>query len=230
MKALTKIISSLVIGITVVWLIWRFFNSSNTGRTSGLFHSVENAGKSISLQPPSSHHYSPHVSRSLLVEKIDHDQLHNAQSAISKTISLFYHRYEYETQIGKQLFLTTNNIDEPSWNIIKYKLAHKIVSGNKPTFLMIFGGSSVTAGHDNYYNQSFPAVVERRMKHLFEAAGIELVVHNIAQGANNCVPYILCYESMGGLNPDFIGWEQVIQPLLLLRFSGVFIYLFFVVL
>ena len=24
-------------------------------------------------------------------------------------------------------------------------------------------------------------------------------------GANNCVPYVLCYESMGMPNPDFLG-------------------------
>jgi hypothetical protein len=210
MKAFPKIVSSFVIGITITWLIWRFFSSNNTSSISHLFRSVENDGKPfISLQPPSVDPYLPHVSRSLLIEKVDHDKLHNAQSAISKVISLFYHRYEYNSVLGRQFFATTNNIDLPSWNIIKYKLAHKIISGNKSSFFMIFGGSSVTAGHDNYYNQSFPAVVERRMKPLFDAAGIELIVHNIAQGANNCVPYILCYEAMGGLNPDFIGWEQV---------------------
>ena len=24
-------------------------------------------------------------------------------------------------------------------------------------------------------------------------------------GANSCIPYTLCYESMGGLDPDFLG-------------------------
>jgi hypothetical protein len=47
------------------------------------------------------------------------------------------------------------------------------------------------------------------MQDIFELLGIELIVHNIALGANNCVPYILCYEAMGGENMDFLGWEQV---------------------
>ena len=47
---------------------------------------------------------------------------------------------------------------------------------------MIFGGSSVTAGHDNYYNQSYPFVFERRMTRIFQALNIDLKVHNIAQG------------------------------------------------
>ncbi len=75
-------------------------------------------------------------------------------------------------------------------------------------FLMIFGGSSVTAGHDNYYNQSYPFVAERRMKRALKALGVELVVRNIAQGANNCRPSTYCYESMGGSNADWMGWEQ----------------------
>jgi hypothetical protein len=127
---------------------------------------------------------------------------------ISKILSLIYNRYEFHTTPGKQFLLTSNNMNKNAWDITKYKLAHKYVSGNQ-SFLMIFGGSSVTAGHDNYYNQSYPYIFKKRMADIFQSLGIELVVHNIAQGANNCVPYIHCYESMGGLDPDFIGWEQV---------------------
>ena len=72
---------------------------------------------------------------------------------------------------------------------------------------MIFGGSSVTAGHDNYFNQSYPMIFKKRMAPIFEALGIDLIVHNIAQGANSCTPYSLCYESMGGWDPDFVNWE-----------------------
>jgi hypothetical protein len=73
---------------------------------------------------------------------------------------------------------------------------------------MIFGGSSVTAGYDNYYNQSYGKVFERRMKPLFDALNIDLQVNIIAQGANPCRPYNLCYEPMGGSNADWLGWEQ----------------------
>lgn len=51
-------------------------------------------------------------------------------------------------------------------------------------------------------------IVDKRMGPLFRALGINLIVHNIAQGANNCNPYDLCYESMGGHDPDWVGWEQ----------------------
>ena len=44
------------------------------------------------------------------------------------------------------------------------------------TFTVVFGGTSVTAGHDNLYNQSYPFAFERMVKCTFEAAGLKLVV------------------------------------------------------
>ena len=77
-----------------------------------------------------------------------------------------------------------------------------VVMGRKSQFLMIFGGSSVTAGHDNHFHQSYPMVFHRRMKEVFDALGIELFVRNIAQGQNQCRPSDLCYEAMGGSGPS----------------------------
>eukprot|EP00607_Mallomonas_marina_P003036 CAMPEP_0182435244 /NCGR_PEP_ID=MMETSP1167-20130531/74670_1 /TAXON_ID=2988 /ORGANISM="Mallomonas Sp, Strain CCMP3275" /LENGTH=455 /DNA_ID=CAMNT_0024626085 /DNA_START=277 /DNA_END=1641 /DNA_ORIENTATION=- len=96
------------------------------------------------------------------------------------------------------------------WDIIKYKYAKKIVDipNGDQQFLMIFGGSSVTAGHDNLYNQSYPMIVKKRMTPIFESLGLKFLVRNIAMGANNCLPYSFCYESMGGADPDVVGWEQ----------------------
>jgi hypothetical protein len=49
-------------------------------------------------------------------------------------------------------------------------------------FSMIFGGSSVTAGYDNYPNQSYPSIVYDRLHPVFNSLGINLDVRNIAQG------------------------------------------------
>lgn len=95
-------------------------------------------------------------------------------------LNLIRHRYELDGA-GANLFRTANNIGPFTWDVIKYKFAKKIV-GENPTFVMVFGGSSVTAGHDNYYNQSYPFVVERRLGFILEALGVDLTVHNIAQG------------------------------------------------
>jgi hypothetical protein len=79
--------------------------------------------------------------------------------------------------------------------------------------VMVFGGSSVTAGHDNLMNQSYPLIYQKRMKPTFQSLGIDLIVHNIAQGDNECIPSDLCYETMGGYQSDFYSWCAEPLPL-----------------
>jgi hypothetical protein len=101
------------------------------------------------------------------------------------------------------------NFNNHTWDIMKYKFCQKLVSSvNESEFVMIFGGSSVTAGHDNYFHQSYPQVFERRMKPVFDAAGVNLVVRNIAMSANQCRPYEYCYNTQGAEYADWMGWEQ----------------------
>jgi len=49
-------------------------------------------------------------------------------------------------------------------------------------------GTSVTAGHDNFFNQSFPVVWGVEMKEAFEAAGVNLTMRNHAMGWNPIHP------------------------------------------
>lgn len=49
-------------------------------------------------------------------------------------------------------------------------------------------GTSVTAGHDNYYNQSFPVVWGRIMEEAFTAANTTLIMRNHAMGWNPIHP------------------------------------------
>jgi hypothetical protein len=128
------------------------------------------------------------------------------KTSLQRILDLIYNRYELDTAAGK-FFYTTQNFASNSWDIYKYRFAKKIAKGGD-SYLMIFGGSSVTAGHDNTLASSFPMIVEKRLKDVFAALQIKFNVSNIAQGANNCYPYEMCYESMGGDNPDFVGWEQ----------------------
>lgn len=66
----------------------------------------------------------------------------------------------------------------------------------------------MTAASDSMFDSGYPMIFERRMKPIFDALGVDLVVRDIAQSANQCIPSELCYSSMGGENADFIGWEQ----------------------
>ena len=57
-----------------------------------------------------------------------------------------------------------------------------------PAFVFGISGSSVTAGHDNYYNESYPAVIQRTPDPVFKALTIPLEVRNGAMGNNPCMP------------------------------------------
>lgn len=132
--------------------------------------------------------------------------LNVAVTKLNDVIDLIQHRYELNNERYRQFLYVSGNIQKDAWDILKYKFMVKILS--KGQFLMIFGGSSVTAGWDNLVNQSYPSIVEHHLSSIFEALQSTLVVRNIAQGNNNCRPYIYCYNALGGEHPDWIGWEQ----------------------
>jgi hypothetical protein len=150
---------------------------------------------------------SPAVEAPAVTKQSHEMNLEEAKRLAKQLLNTIYYRYEINKSIGKNFMYTTNNAGKDTFDIIKYKYLTKALKGDQK-FLMIFGGSSVTASHDNYYNQSYPATVNHRMGPILNAMGIELVVHNIAQGANNCIPYQFCYNSMGGDDADFMNWEQ----------------------
>ena len=156
-----------------------------------------------------------------------------AKATTKKLLSLIYNRYEMGTSDGAQYFLLANNIPASTWDVMKYKLAKKIVSsallGRQEDYIMVFAGSSLTAGIGNYFNESYPMIALKRLMPIFSALGITLRllndhlfhttciynihisifrVRNIAQEDNNCNPYHVCFQSMGGLDPDWIGSEE----------------------
>lgn len=68
-------------------------------------------------------------------------------------------------------------------------------------------GTSVTAGHDNFFNQSFPVVWGKLMEEAFTAAGVELVMRNHAMGWNPIHPSYFCVGEMTGMDTDITMWE-----------------------
>ncbi len=68
-------------------------------------------------------------------------------------------------------------------------------------------GTSVTAGHDNLFNQSFPVVWSQLMQEAFKAAGVELVVRNHAMGWNPIHPSYFCVGEIAGQDADVTMWE-----------------------
>ncbi len=102
-------------------------------------------------------------------------------------VNLIHQRYEFDNFKLFQFFLISWNIQGHGWDILKYKLAIKLLSDDLDSrFVMVFSGTSVTAGYDNNYNDSYPSLLERKLSPVLSAMGIKLVVRNIAQYQVNC--------------------------------------------
>jgi hypothetical protein len=144
-----------------------------------------------------------------LDEEVKTADLEKGVEKLQALLDLIHNRYQLYETTG-DYFYSNQNINSNSYDIYKYRLAKKILAttAEDRRYLMIFGGSSVTAGHDNRFESAYPAITYKRLAPIFDALGIDFKVDNIAQGANDCFPYELCYESMGDEDPDFVNWEQ----------------------
>lgn len=102
----------------------------------------------------------------------------NAMSLTKSLLSLIYNRYELGSPEGRQYFLLANNIPNSTWEVLKYKFAKKIVKSallnQKSDYVMVFAGSDLTAGSGNYFNDSYPIIVQKRLGPLLAALGITL--------------------------------------------------------
>ena len=132
-------------------------------------------------------------------------ELEQAKMELQTMLNTIHQRFSFQDPYYAQMLYVAINIKDASWDIIKLKFLLKILQ--KESFIMVSGGSSVTAGHDNYYNQSYPFVFERRLSRALQLLGVTLSVRNIAQGGNDCLPSNLCY-GIGSSKPDWISWEQ----------------------
>ncbi len=137
------------------------------------------------------------------------------EKAADSVANLIYQRYEFHRWDWFQFFLVSWNINQQGWEILKYKFARKIVLALKKAnyfhhqsqdeewfrdiaFVMIFSGSSVTAGYDNHYNQSYPSIISKRLGPVLESLDMPLVVKNIAQNRVDCRLTNYCFASMAG--------------------------------
>ena len=111
--------------------------------------------------------------------------------------------------------LHNRNIPEHGWDIIKYKVANKILT--RGSFVMVFSGSSVTSGYGNHVNHSYPAVLYRRLNPLFSALGVKLEVRNVAHKYMGCRLMNYCLQTLGGTGFDFVGMKSSIDSLEIIK-------------
>jgi len=70
------------------------------------------------------------------------------------------------------------------------------------------GGHSAAAGHGNMYNESYTAYMERDLKPIFEALGIEFEGRNYAMGGTGSGYEVsMCFEQIFGDDIDFFSWD-----------------------
>jgi hypothetical protein len=85
------------------------------------------------------------------------------------------------------LFMQSVEIPTVSWDMYKFKFIKAIVTAQAslspslshvtlPKFVVGFSGSSVTAGHDNFESEAYPAVFENVLRPIFLKLGIDLEV------------------------------------------------------
>jgi hypothetical protein len=103
------------------------------------------------------------------------------------------------------------NITNSARNVLKERFKQKIHDDLNHVLKIVFTGTSITAAHDCFFNQSYPLVFERTMKSLFQAAGIDLQVFNVAQGNSPVYPATWCVGATAGEDADIIGWEHTLN-------------------
>lgn len=75
-------------------------------------------------------------------------------------------------------------------------------------FVMGFAGYSITVGRGNFFNQSFPFVVERVLKGPMKALGVPtFTVRNSAIGGIPSFPYAYCLDHFVSRDTDILSWD-----------------------
>jgi hypothetical protein len=92
-----------------------------------------------------------------------------------------------------------------SSRILEGRFLRALLKGDQ--FVMSVAGMSNTAGHDNWFNASWPIVMHRVLAPVFEAAGVAFVVRNMAMGGTGQIPYSWCLPEFLGDDTDLVGWE-----------------------
>jgi hypothetical protein len=76
------------------------------------------------------------------------------------------------------------------------------------TFVFAAFGSSVSAGHDNFINQSWPFELERLLKPTFKELGFDFEMRQRAAGGYGEMPFAAgCLASRAGDGVDALSWE-----------------------
>ena len=139
------------------------------------------------------------------------------RAKIQKIKDEFYFRYGGKDEAVKMLDRGIRIAADTEEHAVKHT-AERIIravmkettgdENEKNKFVMSFGGYSVTVGRGNYYHQSYPFIMQKVLKPLFEEhLDLDLVVRNSAIGGIPSFPYGWCLHNFLGDDSDVISWD-----------------------
>jgi hypothetical protein len=108
-------------------------------------------------------------------------------------------------------FLQSVKMHNRGWERMKNRFEKKILEGirnGRSDFIAGFLGSSVTAGHDSLFSQSFPVLIGEIMNSTTSILNVNFIAKNLAIGNNPCMPYDVCPLTFAGPDTDLVHWEQ----------------------
>ena len=138
-------------------------------------------------------------------------QTKETKELISKIRQEFYTRYGGKKEALEMLtrgILSASDTPEGLKKAIDHTAERIILARqNSREFVISFGGYSVTVGRGNYYNQSYPFIMQKVLQPVFEAVDLKLVVRNSAIGGIPSFPYGWCLPNFLGSDSDVVSWD-----------------------
>mmetsp|Transcript_15517 Transcript_15517/g.31529 ORF Transcript_15517/g.31529 Transcript_15517/m.31529 type:complete len:662 (+) Transcript_15517:43-2028(+) len=165
----------------------------------------------------------------LKVGKADPTAIAAAKDQIEQVRNDFYMRYGGKaeaTAMLKRGLLTFEKRIPPQADSARRATADRFLSTiiqheqevesqqkDAPEFVMAFAGYSVTVGRGNYFNQSFPFIMERILSPVFGQSplGIKLTVRNSAIGGIPSFPYGWCLPNFLGEDAHGVSWDYAMN-------------------
>ena len=91
---------------------------------------------------------------------------------------------------------------------LKLKLLPLLINGQSSKFTWVTGGHSATAGHGNFFDESYTSYFEKAARPVFDALGLELEARNYAMGGTSAGPEIaMCSKEIFGADADVLVWD-----------------------
>lgn len=149
-------------------------------------------------------------------------------SDVADRLFFFLHgNNKNKTRSGRAAVFQPADPNDPraAWDGIRRKIAIKLLqsallsspstaaspsfSAASPTLVWATAGHSAAAGHGNFYNQSYTAVMEQRLNRFFESLPLEFVGRNYAVGGASSGPEVaLCLgQLLGHDDVDIVSWD-----------------------